>query len=214
MAIRECSNVAVAYDYSTMLIEGFLLRTLDGEDQRHAVSFHVPGDFVDLHCFALKRLDHNIETVGKAKVGYVPHSALTQLMETSPHLSRVLWFSTLLDAAMHRQWILKLEQLTAHKRAAHMFAEIAYRLDMVGLGDAGGFDTDLRHLELSEMLGITTIHVSRALRQLRDDGVAQFERGRVSIPDRARLEEYGAFKPDYLYANCDSPVMEGFASDD
>ncbi|MGB7409241.1 MAG: Crp/Fnr family transcriptional regulator, partial [Pontixanthobacter sp.] len=90
------------YEHSTMLIEGFLLRTLEVGDKRYAVSFHVPGDFVDLHCFALKRLDHNIDTIGRVKIGYVPHAALAKVMETSPHLTRILWFSTLLDAAMHR----------------------------------------------------------------------------------------------------------------
>ncbi|MEH6722567.1 MAG: Crp/Fnr family transcriptional regulator, partial [Qipengyuania sp.] len=43
-------------DCSTLLIDGFILRTLESEDRRYGVSFHVPGDFVDLHCFALKRL--------------------------------------------------------------------------------------------------------------------------------------------------------------
>ena len=58
---------------STILIDGFILRTLDGEGgaagRRHAVSFHVPGEFVDLHGFVLRRLDHNLDTVGRVKVG-------------------------------------------------------------------------------------------------------------------------------------------------
>ena len=189
------------YHYSTILIEGFVLRTLDGENQRHAVSFHVPGDFVDLHCFALKRLDHNIDTVGKAKVGLVPHSALNKVMETDPHLARILWFSTLLDAAMHREWIMKLEQLKAPRRIAHIFAEINHRLELIGLGAADGFDSELRQSELAEMTGTTTIHVNRALRELRESKIATFERGRVIIHDRTRLEEYGAFDPAYLYSD-------------
>ena len=41
------------YDHSTMLIEGVVILTIDGPDTRYGVSFHVPGDFVDLHCFAI-----------------------------------------------------------------------------------------------------------------------------------------------------------------
>ena len=51
-----------------------------------------------------------------------------------PHLARLFWFATLLDAAMHREWIMKLEQSTVPKRIAHVFAEIWRRFDMVGLG--------------------------------------------------------------------------------
>lgn len=185
--------------HSTMLIEGFMLRTLEGDGRRHAVSLHVAGDFVDLHCFALKRLDHNIDTIGPVKVGYIPHPELEQAVRDNPHLTRLFWFSTLLDAAIHREWITSLESLTTPRRIAHVFAETWRRLAMVGLGDEHGFDTPLTQASLSEMCGASTIHINRALRDLRTAGIADFDRGRVRIADRAALEAYAAFTPDYLY---------------
>lgn len=187
------------YEHSTMLIEGFMLRTLDGLAKRHAVSFHVPGDFVDLHCFALKRLDHHIDTVGRVKVGYVPHAALEEVLRGKPHLARIFWFSTLLDAAMHREWIMTLERLTAPRRIAHIFAEIWRRLEMVGLGEQDGFSTPLTQSDLAEMCGATPIHTNRAIRDLRASRIADFDRGRVTIPDQAELESFAGFDPDYLY---------------
>lgn len=188
-------------DQSTMLIEGFMIRTVEQDGRRHAVSFHVPGDFVDLHCFALKRLDHNIDTVGRVKVGYVPHTALDAIMRANPHLARILWFSTLLDAAMHREWIVALEQLTTPRRIAHIFAEIWCRLDMVGLAEPNGFWTPLTQNELSQLCGATPIHTNRALQQLRRTGVAAFDRGRVSFASLERLQSYAGFSPDYLYGH-------------
>lgn len=185
--------------YSTMLIEGFMLRTLEGDGKRHAVSFHVHGDFVDLHCFALKRLDHNIDTLGRVKVGYVPHAALTEVMRTNPHLVRLFWFSTLLDAAMHREWIMALERLTTPRRIAHIFAEIWRRLAMVGLQDPEGFAIPLTQSDLAELCGATPIHINRAIRELRSSGIADFDRGRVTIPEQDALERYAGFTPDYLY---------------
>lgn len=184
---------------STMLIDGFMLRTLDGAGRRHAVSFHVPGDFVDLHAYALTRLDHNIDTVGRVTVGYVPHKAIDAVMRDRPNLARLFWFSTLLDAAMHREWITSLEQLTTPRRIAHLFAEIWRRLEMVGLGERDGFATPLTQNDLAEMCGATSIHTNRAIGELRRTGLTVFDRGRVSIPDRAALEQYAAFSPDYLY---------------
>jgi CRP-like cAMP-binding protein len=188
-------------NHSTMLIEGFMLRTLEANGNRYGVSFHVPGDFVDLHCFALKRLDHNIECVGNAKVGLVPHDRITDTMREKPHLARLFWFSTLLDAAMHREWIMKLEQLTAPRRIAHIFAEIWRRLEMVGMGYPDGFETPLRQADLAVMCGATPIHTNRALSDLRERGLADFQRGAVRIPDRKALEEYADFVPDYLYGD-------------
>lgn len=186
-------------DHSTILIDGFMLRTLESDERRYGVSFHVPGDFVDLHCFALKRLDHNIDCVGPTTIAQIPHSEILKTMKERPHLARLFWFSTMLDAAMHREWIMKLEQLTAPRRIAHIFAEIWRRLEMVGLGFDDGFETPLRQADIADMCGATPIHTNRALADLRRKGIADFQRGAVRIPDRSRLEEFAVFTPDYLF---------------
>ena len=140
----------------------------------------------------------------------MPHVRLRQIMEEHPHLARLLWFSTLLDAAMHREWVMKLGQLTTARRLAHIFAEIWYRLRMVGLGDDEGFQTPLTQAELADLSGATTIHVNRALRELRENEIATFSRGRVTIADRKRLEDFGDFQPDYLYGEGRVFLREGY----
>ena len=49
------------------------------------------------------------------------------------------------------------------------------------------------------MCGATAIHTNRAIRDLRQQDLADFDRGRVTIPDRDALEAYARFNPDYLY---------------
>lgn len=186
-------------DRSTMLVDGFVLRTIHSGGKRYVVGIQVPGDFVDLHGFALKRLDHDIVTLGPAKVAFTSHDRIRQVMEDNAHLARLLWFSTLLDAAIHREWIMKLEQLRASKRAAHVFCEVWKRLDFVGLGNKDRIDTPLIQQDLADMCGTTAIHMNRALGQLRKDGLATFRRGMISVPDRRALEKYATFDPTYLY---------------
>lgn len=184
---------------STMLIEGFVIRTIAERGRRYILSIHVPGDFVDLHAYALKRLDHDVLTIGHAKVGYTSHAHINRIHETEPHLSRLLWFSTLLDAAIQRQWTLKLEQLKASRRVAHRLAEIWFRLEMVGLGRANGFRSPLTQTDLADMCGTTPIHMNRALSELRREDIVEFRRGLVIGRDRARLEKHADFDAAYLY---------------
>ena len=184
---------------STVLVDGFILRTMHEADRRYVVGIHVPGDFVDLHAYALKRLDHDLVTLGPTRVGYVSHSRIAEIHTNEPHLSRLLWFSTLLDAAIHRQWTLKLEQLKASRRVAHRMAEIWTRLEMVGLGRPTGFRSPLTQTDLADMCGTTPIHMNRALSELRRDDIAEFRRGLVIVRDRARLEQHGGFDSTYLY---------------
>jgi len=197
---------------STMLIEGYLLRTMIEDGHRFVVGINVPGDFADLHGFALKRLDHTVMTVGDTVVGYASHKQLEEVVAQYPHLTRLLWFSTLLDAAIHRQWILKMEELTAARRVAHVFSELWYRLDMVGLGRRDGLRTPLIQADLADMCGTTSIHMNRALGQLRKDGIAEFRRGAVYVRDRAKLEAFAGFNPDYLYGPGDLRVERELAA--
>jgi len=186
-------------EQATLVIEGLVTRTIYQEGRRFIVGLQVPGDFADLNGFALKRLDHDIVTLGNTLVGFVPHARLEQVLADNPEVTRLLWFASLVDAAIHRQWILKLEQLTAPRRVAHIFAELWYRLDLVGLGRREVLRTPLTQVDLADMCGTTAIHMNRALGVLKREGIAEFRRGAVYIPDRRRLEQFAHFHPEYLY---------------
>lgn len=186
-------------DHSILLIDGFVMRIIKDDNTRSIVGLHVPGDFVDLHAFALKRLDHDLVTLGRAKIGVVPHEALREVLEREPHLARLLWFGTLLDAAIHREWLSKMGRLRAVGRVAHALIETWYRLRLVALGSPDGCHTPLTQIHLSEMCGISEIHTNRSIRDLRAGGVVEFRRGRMTILDLARLEGLARFDPAYLY---------------
>ena len=188
-------------EQSTIVIEGMVARVVPRKRARHIVGLHMPGDFVDLHGYALKRLDHDLVTLGPARLGYASHERLRGLFSHEPHLARLLWFATLLDAAIHREWIVTLEQHTADARLAHLLAETWRRLDFVGLADGDGFDLPLNQIALSNACGTTTVHMNRTVRTLRESGIAQIRRGRVTIPDRAKLEALGGFERSYLYGH-------------
>lgn len=185
---------------STFLISGFMCRYMDGSDgHRQLVSVQTPGDFVDLHGYPLQRLDHDIATISECQVAYAPHDKLTELIERLPHLGRLLWFSTLLDAAMHREWIFRLGRLDAVGRVAHMLCETYARLTAVGLVEDNVFSWPLTQQDLGEACGLTSVHVNRTLRVLREAGMVEVSDRTVTMMDFDRLAITGEFLPDYLY---------------
>lgn len=187
-------------DRSVLLIDGMMCRYKDLRNgQRQITALHVPGDFLDLHGFTLKRLDHDIMSLNQSRVAYVAHDKLTAITAEFPHLTRLLWFTTNLDAAMHREWELSLGQRTGAARAAHLFCELYERLKIVGLLDGCEFDLPINQTELGECLGLTVVHTNRVLRELRQQGLARFSRGRVSIDDMEGLRTAAEFDPLYLY---------------
>ena len=190
-------------DVSMMLIDGYVTRYMDDrEGYRQLVSVHIPGDFVDLHGFPTGRLDHDIGTLGPVRMALFDHQTLVGITERHPQLTRFLWFATLTDAAMHREWIFRLGRLGADGRLAHFFCELNARLEMVGLARDGKFDLPLTQPDLAEACGLTGVHVNRTLRSLREQGLLVFKNGQVEILDQRGLCTVAEFESDYLYSDC------------
>jgi CRP-like cAMP-binding protein len=184
----------------TLLLEGMLARYKDLRDgQRQVTELHVPGDFADLHSFTLKRLDHSIGTLTSSKIALVPHERLRAVTEMYPHLTRLLWFSTNLDASIHREWELSLGRRSALSRTAQLFCELYHRLDIVGLTEGQSYDLPLTQTDLSECLGLTAVHVNRTLREMREAGLVEFRGRRVVIADLKGLKAVAEFEGRYLY---------------
>ncbi len=185
---------------SCLLLEGFMCRYLDDrEGYRQLVSINVPGDFVDLHGFPMKRLDHDIATLGPCKVAQFEHRTLARILDDHPRLTRWLWFSTLLDGAIHREWIFRMGRLGAEGRVAHFFCELNARLEMVELARDGRFSLPATQADVAEACGITGVHVNRVLRVMRERGLLLFRSGEVQIQDLRRLQQLAEFDAEYLY---------------
>lgn len=186
-------------NHSMLLLDGWLVRSKDlPSGERQILEIHLPGDFADLHGFTLKRLDHDIFSVTECIVGLVPHERLMQLTEDHPHLTRVYWLSTNIDAAIAREMALSLGQRSAISRMAHLFCELHVRLSSVGKTDDDSFEFPLTQRELSECLGLTVVHVNRTLQELRRRRMVAAENRHIRMLDKAGLEAIADFDPRYL----------------
>lgn len=183
-----------------MLLDGWTARTRHlASGKRQITELHIAGDFVDLHAFTLKHLDHDLRTFTPCRVAVVPHQRLERMFENHPRLARIYWFLTNIDAAIHREWLLSLGQRSALSHMAHLFCEMCTRLDVIGLVDDGEFDFPLTQGEVAECLGLTTVHANRTVQELRRRGLIELANRRVRILDRRKLEALAEFEPRYLY---------------
>jgi CRP-like cAMP-binding protein len=186
--------------YSTLLLDGLIGRYKDLKNgTRQITHVHVPGDFADLHGFTLKRLDHALLALTPCTIARASHARLREITDTLPHLTRVMWFSTNVDAAIHREWEVSLGRRSAIQRAAHLFCELHVRLGAVGLAEEDGYRLTISQAELAECLGLTPVHVNRVLRELRERGLVEFRNGRVTFQNLPGLKRLAEFDPGYLY---------------
>jgi CRP-like cAMP-binding protein len=199
-ADRVVVRAGEALGFSSVLLDGILCRFKDLRDGgRQITELHVAGDFADMHAYTLKRLDHNVMTLSPCRIGIARHEDLRRLFGAYPRLHDIYWFGTNLDAAIDREWTLSLGRRDARGRTAHLFCELRARLAVVGLADETGYDLPLTQTDIAECLGLTSVHVNRVLKELRESGIVQFRSGRVTILDPAGLERAAEFDPGYLY---------------
>jgi CRP-like cAMP-binding protein len=185
---------------SILLVDGWMFRSKDLQSgERQVLEIHIAGDFADLHGFTLKRLDHDIVAVTDCTIADVPHARLLELFEKHPHLARVYWLMTNIDASISRETSLSLGQRSAMSRMAHIFCELHARLAVIGRTRGDMFDFPLTQRELADCLGLTVVHVNRTMQMLRRKGLIETGNRQIAILDKARLEALAEFDPAYLH---------------
>lgn len=193
-------KAGVTLSVCTLLVEGFVCRYKDLADgQRQIMEIHVPGDFLDLHSFLLNRLEHHVGSMTPVRLALVPHDRIREITEKHPHLGRMLWFSTLLDAAIHRERILSVGRRSAIARIAHLLCELNERLGVVGLAKGHRYNLPITQTDLADASGLTSVHVNRMLKQLRDQQLLTFRNNEVVIHEWERLRQIAEYSSAYLY---------------
>ncbi|MBN4902815.1 winged helix-turn-helix domain-containing protein, partial [Staphylococcus sp. EG-SA-19] len=125
--------------------------------------------------------------------------AIRALTERSATLTELLWRSTLIDAAINREWIVSIGARSAVVRLAHLFCEMYVRLERIGMTNGFTFALPLTQVDLSDATGLTAVHANRMLRQLREQGLVSFRQGTVDILDWDALRRFADFDPAYLF---------------
>lgn len=187
-------------DHCTLIVSGWACRynTLpDGRQQ--TLALHVSGDFVDLHSFPIKVMDHGVRALTDCSISTMSHAHVRTITETDAHLSRLLWLLTLIDAAILRQWLLSSGQRSALEHTAHLLCELWTRLQTAGLAAPGqSFELPISQQELAVALGISPVHLSRTMAELRARNLFVWGSTLAQILDWESLRTLAQFDPTYL----------------
>lgn len=196
---EEIVSVFSRPTHSCLVLSGITGRELFLKDGRRQVALlQVPGDFVDLHGLLLKQMDHSVVAMTDCETMFIPHTAVYNLIASAPHLGRLLWLLTLIDAAILRERVLSIGRRSAPQNLAHLICELYSRLETVGLVGEGRIELPLTQAQLADVLGLSMVHVNRSLKNLRNEGLLSWQQSSVEIPDFQRLAEFSDFDPIYL----------------
>jgi CRP-like cAMP-binding protein len=183
-----------------LLVDGWAFRyKVLPDGSRQILAYLIPGDLCDIHIFILKEMDHSIGLLSNAQVAAIPKQAMLDLIHEHPRIGEALFWSTLVDEGVLREWLVNLGQRDAFQRIAHLFCEMWLRMCQVELTEGGEFSLPLTQEQLGDTMGLTSVHVNRVLQRMRAEGLISLSSKNLVIHDIDRLKQIAQFDPNYLH---------------
>jgi CRP-like cAMP-binding protein len=183
-----------------LLLSGFAYRQkLVNNGARQIISFHIPGEFVDLQNALLEVADHNVQSLSACDVAVIPKSALLDLMAARPAIGNAAWLDTLIDASIFREWVVNVGRRSARTRISHLLCELALRLRTCGASSGPTYDFPLTQEQLADATGLTPVHTNRTLQALRREGLISLTANKLTVLDWDGLAQAGDFSERYLH---------------
>jgi CRP-like cAMP-binding protein len=187
-------------DQIHLVASGLAARSKTLEDGgRQLMAFLIPGDLCDVEVFVLDAMDHDIIALTPTTCILIAAEKMQGLLTQSGDVTRALWWSTMTDSAVLREWIVGHGRRDASERMAHLFCELLVRYRIVGQAEDNRFDFPLTQEELASATGMTPVHVNRVLQQLRSDSLIELSGKSLEILDFAGLREAAQFESAYLH---------------
>lgn len=204
--IREYPPRTVIRRYGEHQNRTFLIRSgwactylLLPDGGRQISDYHVRGDLL-LGFDPIGRPSFDsLQSISEISLFEIPSRELFEILGDAPSLSVCLYLALARNSAFTVEHLANLGRRRAAVRTAHLLLELGVRLQKVGLADSEGYKCPLTQNDLADALGLTPIHVSRTLRELRQAGWVELHNGHLEFLDREALKRFAQFESGYIF---------------
>jgi len=204
-ANRDLVRLGERVNHACLIVYGLVGRFGETkEGQRQITALHIPGDMADLHSVVRPVGTSALQALTTTTVLRVLHDDLRAIARQYPAIAEAFWRDCMVDAAILSQWVVNVGRRDAKSRMAHLLCEMASRY----ANDEGAklsFDLPMTQQHLADATGLTSVHVNRTLKALREDGVVTITGRDVQVHQWDRLVSLGEFDAAYLQADARQP---------
>ncbi|HXG80909.1 MAG TPA: Crp/Fnr family transcriptional regulator [Sphingomicrobium sp.] len=186
--------------HSTFVMDGVVgAFEQDRDGNRQITSIFIEADMVDLHTVVLPEAISALQALVPTTILQVPHSALRQIARGHPRIIEAFWRECSLHTSIALEWVVNVGRRDARTRMAHFYCELACRSSRGKPHDGMLIPYTITQFQLSDILGLTPVHVNRTLQSLRKSGLVEsVEKSLHRVRDWRGLCEAGDFDPTYL----------------
>ncbi len=167
----------------------------NGDRQIHR--FALPGDFIGFHPDSAGPIHYSAQTVTEVTVCAFPMEQLEQVLKERNELSARMMEMNTQSMRLCQQHMLGIGRKSAKERLAFLFLELYHRVKVLGNiipdSEENSIAFPLSQEDLADAMGLTSVHVSRTLRELTDDGLLTVKHRRLTIHNEPALTELAQF---------------------
>lgn len=200
--VRKCKDVVIGgnhYDCIYVNHDGWLARyKILHKGSRQIMDFILPGQVFGLQACVFKRSLYSVITITESTLSTIPLDMVDDVFERDPVLAKALFWSATYEEAILGEHLIDAARRSAYERVSHLLLELFVRLNGVHLTDDMTFSIPLTQELIADALGLTTVHVNRTLRALRQDKLIAMDGHSVTILDFEALSLLSDFENSYL----------------
>ena len=164
----------------------------DGSAQ--ILDLFLPGQIIGLREVASGSTVFSCKALTEMVVHSCPKDELMQRVESSPAISARLFRTIDREQAWVMERIALLGQGDAAQGIVHLMLELADRLAFASGGTfPEEFELPLNQEQIGSIIGVTSVHVSRTLAELKDKGLLECNGSRVRILDVERCQAFAEY---------------------
>ncbi len=176
------------------LYEGWAARALTLSDgTRQILDFVLPGDLIGLAGYLLGASPHSVRALTPIRLCALDARQLPALFRAEPSLAMALMAARMREQQRGDTRLALLGRLGACERLAYLLLELRARLRERGLFEGRSCRFPVRRLQLADAVGLSKAHLMRALRELRERGLAELARGMLTIPNARKLAQFSGY---------------------
>ncbi len=166
------------------------------DGQRQILDIYLPGQIMGLREMGHTQPPGEFLALTEVTACPFPGDRLQEVFQASPRLGQLFFRILAGEQSMLIERIVNIGRRPAAGRLAHFLIEMHVRLKF----RKPDFELPLSQSVIGDALGLSSVHISRSLGQLREEGLVRMEGRRVQILDLDGLAGLAGFSRDDLTA--------------
>ena len=161
-------------------------------------SLLLPGDISDNGQGLYNRLDYSIKAITPLRFTTIDSESAERLFER-PRILRLFKASGHISHSVAMNWIVNISARNAEGRIANLLCECYARSHAAGMTYQGRYFFPLTQTEISEVVGLSSVHVSRSLNKIKRKGLIEScDHRQIHIKNWHGLAALGDFRAENL----------------